>query len=137
MNVYGNSAARLAGILVLIFQFNLATAFDREAKQEITVGKTGVFTLASVTKVGSLTLQPGRYLLQHRKEQRGGHAMHFVGFSPVYHGGIEPSQRFEQKCKVELLPAKATRTRIFLVKTNGTEQITRIEIKGENVAHVF
>ena len=122
---------------MLFFQVTLAMSFALGAKQQIIVGKTGVFTLASATKVGSLTLQPGRYLLQHREERSAGHAMHFVGFSPLYHGGIEPSQRFEQKCKVVPLPAKATRTRIFLVKTNGGEQITRIEIKGENVAHVF
>lgn len=133
-----NSAARLAGVVVvLIFQLNFWTSYAQAAKQQIIVGKTGVFTLASATKVGDLTLQPGRYLLQHRQERSGGHAMHFVGFSPVYHGGIEASQRFEQKCKVESLPARAARTRIFLVKANGGERITRIEIKGENVAHVF
>jgi hypothetical protein len=110
------------------------TLMAQGRQSQIIVGKTGVFTLPSVTKVGTLTLQPGRYLLQHRDERRGGHTMHFVGFSSR---GIEPSQRFEQKCKVEPLPAKATRTRIFLAKANGEERITKIEIKGENVAHVF
>ncbi len=129
---------KLAGLLVLALSFLSArTSLARGNENHIIVGKTGVFTLASVTKVGSLTLQPGRYLLQHTEKRSGGHVMHFVRFSPVYHGGIEPSQRFKQECKVEPLPAKATRTRIFLTRANGEERITRIEIKGENVAHLF
>jgi hypothetical protein len=130
--------ATLAGVMVLILQFWIPTMEAAQGReQRIIVGKTGVVTFTSVTNVGSLTLQPGRYLLQHRVDRSGEHAVHFVMFGPMFKGGVSPSQRFEQKCKLEPLQNKATRTRVFLIEEDGGKRVTRIDIKGENVAHVF
>lgn len=133
-----SKTARMAGVAILVLQLWSGTmAAVRGKERQVIVGETGVITLKSVTKVGSLTLQPGRYIFHHSVHRSGGRAVHFVMFSPLLKGGISPSQPSEQECQLEPLHAKATRTRVFLVDEDGGKRITRIEIKGENVAHVF
>jgi hypothetical protein len=124
-----------------------------QTEKRLKVGKQDDITLTSVTKLGGFTLYPGHYVLRH-KTSDGRHAMHFVSFVPYggkqghgrtyYPAGYSlpsspmgRSQAAELECKVEPLGARVTRTQVFFVDENGEKRITRIEIKGENVAHLF
>ena len=141
-----NTLAKLVIVGLLIPQLGSGlTVLGGTGEQGLKVGKEDDITLTSVTKVGSLTLQPGHYILQHRVKH-GEHAVHFVKFIP--YGGGEPgkgrpyypfsaTEVGEQQCKLEPLTTPATQTNVFFVDDDGTQRITRIEIKGENVAHLF
>lgn len=140
-----NTTARFAGVTFLVLQlWGGAGVLAQETPHQMKVGKRDDITLTSVTKVGSLTLQPGHYIIQHRVSH-GEHAMHFVNFIPymgrrgAYYptGPIGTSDAGEQMCKLEPLTASAKHTRVFFADENGGKRITKIEIKGENVAHIF
>jgi hypothetical protein len=141
-----NSKTKLAVLVFLILQLG-AIGLARTTTNQIKTGKRDDITLSSVTKVGNLTLQPGQYILQHQMG-RDAHAMHFVSFIPfggapghgrTYYpsGPTGISDEGEAPCKFEMLKAKAEETRVYFDEENGVKRITRIEIKGENVAHVF
>jgi hypothetical protein len=141
-----NTLLKLVALGLFILRLGNGVAVGSQtAEQAIRVGKTDDITLKSVTRVGRLTLQPGHYILQHRASH-GEHAVHFVKFIP--YGGGEPGKGRPyypfgatevgvQQCRLQALPTKVKQTHVFLIDDDGTKQITRIEIKGENVAHVF
>lgn len=108
------------------------------------VGETGLVTLPSQTRIGKrLTLERGRYLLEHRMKD----STHYVEFTLV----STPYRRRPGKlggevpCVVEPLDSKASRTAVFTVSESFVDEqsrvffdrIIRIEIRGESVAHLF
>ena len=124
-----------AAMTWLLWSSGVTFAGEEEA---LKVGKRGHITFDTETKVGDQTLPAGRYLLQHRVE--GGD--HFVHFQSVSQGAVPGGPRgakatksahHDTKCKMEPLGKKASRTAVYTRKG----QLTRIEIKGENVAHLF
>jgi len=50
---------------------------------------------------------------------------------------VGPTTSKEIKCKMEPLNQKATQTTVSFSEEGGARRVTRIEIAGENVAHVF
>lgn len=98
--------------------------------QQLKVGKSGEMTLSQPTKIGEVLLPPGSYRFVHRVE--GGD--HFVKFTQTSRAGRDFG---EIKCQIEPLPAKVKQTSIATIDDGGTRRITRIEVAGENVAHVF
>ena len=111
-----------------------------QGKQQTTkTGKKGKIVLPQVTKAGDLTLPPGTYLVQHRVEGDD-HFVHFTKMSEAAPGSYSvypKSHEGEIKCTIESLSSKATRTSVILEKQDdGTYRVLRIEIAGENIAHV-
>lgn len=98
--------------------------------QQLKVGKTGEFTVSQATTIGDVTLPPGAYRFAHRTSGDD----HFVKIT-----GMKGKMRDfgEIKCQVEPLTGKVSRTAIWTTDDGGTRRITRIEVAGENVAHVF
>lgn len=117
------------------------------------VGDKGEVTFTTETRIADITLKPGRYYIDHRVEgtvrprRVVAHYMHFtemtpearqrrqgarnaIGESAVAHPG-------EIECRLEVLTKTASKTTIVTTEENGVPRITRIEIAGENVAHVF
>lgn len=133
------AVAAAAWVLVLTGAF--AKAADKG--QAMKVGKTGRITFTEETKVGDLTLKPGRYIFQHRVE--GGD--HFVHFTEVTRpdawggstesGGVPKAHPGEVKCRLEPLSKKVAATTLWLEHEGGVARVTRIEVAGENVAHVL
>lgn len=117
--------ALLSGIVALVMLVGVTRAADQ---QTIKVGKKGQIVLDKETKVGDATLMAGTYQIQHRVEG----ADHIVVFNSRM--GMKP---IEVKCKLEPLQKKASETAMFLNTADGGPRIVRIEIAGENVAHVF
>jgi hypothetical protein len=98
--------------------------------QQLKVGKTGEIAFDQPTKIGDLVLPPGPYRFVHRA---AGDA-HFVKFTQTTGAGRDVGVI---KCRIEALPKKVSRTAITTTDDSGARRITRIEVAGENVAHIF
>jgi len=112
-----------------------------KGEQALKVGKTGEVDFATETKVGSLTLKPGKYQFQHRVEGSD-HFVHFTQVTKVnpssgIGSGVPKAHPGEVKCKVEPLSKKISRTTIYSKKENGFYRVTRLEVRGENAAHLL
>ncbi|MBI3697716.1 MAG: hypothetical protein HY238_23150 [Acidobacteria bacterium] len=112
---------------VLLFLNPVAVAAEHEHAMK--VGKKGGVHFAAETKVGDLTLKPGRYTMQHRVDGPD----HFIHLTELRGG--KPAG--EVKCRLEPLKAKVSRTTMYAQKEDGTYRLTRVEVAGENVAHLF
>lgn len=111
-----------------------------ESENPARSGEKGAVTLTSETRVGHLTLQPGRYWIQHRSEG----FKHFIHFTEItrrrqYFPGVPTVKGYpgEAECQVQPLPEIVSRTTIYTEKKDGGQRLTRIEIAGEKVAHLF
>lgn len=129
-------AVMVAATVVLIT--TVAAAADQ---QVIKVGKKGEVMLSQETQVGDLTLKPGHYQMQHRVDGED-HMIHFTELkgmhNPSHPGGpTGTAHPGEVKCRLEPMNAKASQTAVTMSTEGGVRRITRIEIAGENVAHVF
>ena len=107
-------------------------------EKEIKIGKKDEVELKVVTIVGDLRLKPGRYQFQHRVDG----ADHFVHFTEVtqslpYKPSAPQAHPGDVKCRVELLGKTASTTTLYTVPEGAADRLTRIVIRGENVAHVF
>lgn len=123
---------------IVILSVTIAAAADQ---QVVKVGKKGDIIFTQETMVGDLTLKPGHYQILHRAEGED-HLFHFVelkGHNP-YQGWQSyrwESHAGEVKCRIEAMDAKASETKVMVDTEGGTRRVTRIEIRGENVAHLF
>ncbi len=129
-------AVIVAGILLL--GVTIASAAD---EQVIKVGKKGEVMFGQDTQVGDLTLKAGHYQMQHRVDGSD-HMVHFTEFKGMHNpsapgGPASAANRGEVKCRLEPMSAKAKQTAVTVSTEGGARRITRIEIAGENVAHVF
>jgi hypothetical protein len=123
---------------MLLLSITAASAAD---EQVIKVGKKGEVMFSQDTQVGDLTLKAGHYQMQHRVEGSD-HMVHFTemkgGHNPYYPSGpTDTAHPGEVKCRLEPMSAKAKQTAVTMSTEGGVHRITRIEIAGENVAHVF
>ncbi len=112
-----------------------------KGEQALKVGKTGEVDFATETKVGNLTLKPGKYQFQHRVEGSD-HFVHFTQVTKVnpssgIGGGVPKAHPGEVKCTVEPLNKKLSQTTIYSKKENGFYRVTRMEVRGENAAHLL
>lgn len=104
-------------------------------EQALKVGKRGEMILDTETRVGDMTLQPGRYTFQHRVEGED----HFVRFLRVSKpgGGVPQNSPEEIRCRLEPMDAKAQGTKIYKMTEDGVVRVSKIIVGGENVAHLF
>ena len=128
----------VAAASLLFYAGIAASAQDHEHAMK--VGKTGEITFDKVTKVGDLTLKPGRYQFQHRVEGAD-HFVHFTEWTkPIPYptsSGSPKAHPGEVKCTLETLSKKVSATTIFLTSEGDEMRVTKIEVGGENVAHLF
>jgi hypothetical protein len=128
-------------------------AAQQRITAELAIGENGEFIIATETKIAGITLEPGRYSVAHRVEgtvtprRVSGHYIHFTQVAPDAHlrrrsarnaiGEYTVAHPGEIECQVEPLARKARKTTILTSVVDGSPHITRIEIAGEVVAHVF
>jgi hypothetical protein len=129
-------AVVVAGLLLV--SVTVAAAADQ---QVIKVGKKGEVMLSEETLVGDLNLKAGHYQMQHRVEGSQ-HMIHFTELKGMHNpsrpgGPTGEAHPGEVKCRLEPMNAKASQTAVTMTTEGGLRRITRIEIAGENVAHVF
>lgn len=106
-------------------------------EQTVEVGNNQEVTFRKGVKVGDAVLAPARYRLEHRVEGTD----HFVRFQPL---GMTPKgftfpagNAAEIKCRLEPLQGAAKKTTLQIVKEEAGQRLTRLQIRGEDVAHVF
>ena len=144
----------LAGLFLLGVAPVLSGAAQHE-RHAITqsVGEKGEITLTTETRIADITLKPGRYYIDHRVQETlqprrvFAHYIHFTEVTPESTqrrraarealGGTAVAHPGEIECKVEALPKKASKTTVVTTIEDGVPRITRIEIAGENMAHVL
>ncbi len=105
------------------------------------IGKQGWVTIRSATKFGDTVLKPGTYSIEH--ERVGG--THLVTLQQLgdpnlalqYSDQAFVSQPVSAPCELEKLPGRAKKTVVTVVPDGTGQRITKIEIKGETVAHEF
>ncbi len=119
-----------------------AVAAPAQKERALKVGRKGEITLARPTKVGDIVLQPDTYVIQHRVSGAN-HFVRFVELKRVEAQSIEGNYTYteqdkagEVKCRVEPANGPAKDTAAYIV-TDGAPRITKVTIKGEDVAHVF
>lgn len=111
-------------------------------EQALKVGKKGDVEFTVRTAMGDMMLEPGRYQLQHRVDGSD----HFVHFTEVTKdvpahsksgGGAVKAHPGEVKCRLEPLDEKASTTKIYRRLEGEGARLTKVVIRGENVAHEF
>ena len=126
-----------AGVLLLSVVFAFA------ANQSATkIGKQGDIWLSRETKIGDLTLKPGHYQIQHEAANGSGHVVVFQQLGDPdlalqYSDEATVGAPAVVSCKLDSLAARAKHTVVTIVPDGNERRITRVEIKGENIAHVF
>jgi hypothetical protein len=126
---------------IVMSGITIAAAADQ---QVVKVGKKGDIVLQEPTQVGDITLPAGNYVVQHRVSGED-HFIKFVGAKEMQHAGssmtttmqMGPTTSKEMKCTVEPLNQKVKQTAVFIDNSSGMRKVTRIEVAGENVAHIF
>lgn len=111
------------------------------AEQALKVGKKQDVEFTVETLVGEMRLKPGRYVLQHRVDGSD----HFVHFTEVAKavpasgtgGGATKAHPGEVKCGLEPLEKKVKQTTVYMAEEGEARRVTKVLIRGENVAHVF
>lgn len=114
-------------------------AIAAQHEHALKVGKTGQVTFEKETRVGDMTFKPGRYKFQHRVEGSD-HFVHFTEWTksfPAYTSGTPKAHAGEVKCRIEPLSTKVSKTTIYTMDEGAFRRPTRVEVGGENVAHLF
>ena len=131
----------LSFVGAMAFIFLIAGAMVVRAQQhqehhngqvEVEVGKKGEVSFHDETKVGDLILKPGSYQFQHRAE-KGAHYGRFTELGKRGPGDVAG----EVKCALVPVSEESSRTAVFSILEAGINRVTRVEVKGENVVHVF
>jgi uncharacterized secreted protein with C-terminal beta-propeller domain len=114
--------------LILVLSAGSAIAANQD---EMKAGKKAEIALSSPAQVGDIVLPAGKYVFQH-VVSAGQHVAVFVG--PM---GTASRTTIKVKCTNEVLNQKLTRTSVTVENVDGADKVTRIEIAGENVAHIL
>lgn len=133
----------LATLGCLLLWTLAAAAAPAQKEHALKVGKKGEITLTQQTKVGNMVLQPDTYVIQHRVSG-GNHFVRFVELKQVEAQSTEGNYTYteqdkagEIKCRLEPAAGPIKETSAYTVTDGGVVRITKVEIKGENVVHVF
>jgi hypothetical protein len=123
-----------------------AAAAPGQKNETLKTGKKGEITLTQATQVGSTTLQPDTYVVQHRVSGQD-HFVRFIQLKKLQELAIgegagwytytQENNAGEVKCRVEPAGAKIEATTVTVASEGGSPRITQVAIKGENVLHVF
>jgi hypothetical protein len=147
-------SAWIALLAMLLLAGGAAAAAQREHKTtKVAAGQKGDVTFTTEMTIAGTTLKPGRYYIEHRVEGAvlprtvAAHYVHFTEVTAEEHqkrqgareaiGEYTVAHPGEIQCEFEALTKKASKTTVFTTTENGIRRITRIEIAGENVAHIF
>jgi hypothetical protein len=100
-------------------------------QKEVNGGKKAEIVLTIPAHVGDVVLPAGHYVFQHMVSA-GQHVATFAGPE-----GTASTTSTEVKCTNEILPQRVRQTSVTVENVGGVNKITRIEIAGETVAHIF
>lgn len=131
------------GTLVICLFVAMSTSLVlASGEQKIVAGKKGEIVLSEPTQFGSVTLPAGHYQVQH-KVVGGEHFIHLAALKMLLdehaqRGATKEDHKYPDiPCRTEPLNHKAAQTAVHTDDRDGTRRVTRVEVRGENVAHVF
>lgn len=105
------------------------------------VGKDGWITLTKDTMFGGVLLKPGSYLVADEPAGTNHGVTLWKAGDPdlalQYSDKAFDGDPIFKSCTMQTAPSKFKKTRIVTVSDGGIQRITQVEIKGENVIHVF
>ena len=120
----------------------LTTAAFASGTDKIIAGKKGEIILSEPHRFGDTMLPAGHYQIRHRITGND-HSVHLTELKMFRDEHIGRSAHKvndtypEVLCKTEPLGKKAPQTAVYTDDRNGVRQITRIEVRGDTVAHIF
>lgn len=125
--------------LAILLAVNCAAASAPQSS--FILGKEAWVTIAKDTMFDGALLKPGFYLVADRSSG----ATHGVTFWKAGDSNLAlqySDKAFDgdpifQSSTVQAAPSMIRKTRIVTVSDGGVQRITQVEIKGENVIHVF
>lgn len=102
------------------------------------VGRTATINFAHETQVGDVMFKPGDYTVRHRVVGSD----HFMVFqrteeSPSGGASYDVGKPQQVQCNVESLAAKVSDTTASFEPEGNIDKLTKIEVAGENVQHLF
>lgn len=118
-------------VFVTTLLVSSATAAGRGTKAQV--------WLEARTRFSGFSLPPGQYLFQHTLNDAE-HSMSFIQLrsgNSVFSTSAHKVMPVRVRCKLVPLQEKASRTAFYYVAEDGLNRATRLEIKGEKVAHIF
>lgn len=127
----------MTAVLALLLGLSSLTALAQH--EETRTGKKGEITFGSPVRIGNVSLSAASYQIQHVVEGFD----HFIVFKRILSGspyftGVSGKESARVKCRIEPLSDKAKYTGLrFGVNSAGETTVEEVQIKGENVKHVF
>jgi hypothetical protein len=121
---------RLTAALTVTILLLFTGAGIRANQGDMKAGKKVAIALSQPARVGSATLPAGQYVFQHVVSA----GQHFATFEGPK-GTASTTQKV--RCTNEPLKQKVSQTSVTVQDIDGVKTVTRIEIAGEDVAHVF
>lgn len=114
---------------------------QQKATPEYTIGKSSQIHLNVPVKVGTVTLPPGMYQLQHKMEGDD----HYVSFRKVSmaagyrHGNTQVAKEdvASVKCRVEATDKVRKTALTFRTNAAGEKELAEVRIAGESFKHEF
>ena len=109
-----------------------------KGEQALKVGKKDEVEFKVETVVGETRLKPGHYQLQHRVDGSD----HFVRFIELamrdhFSSGAAKGDPSDVKCRLETIDKKAEATSVYTTSEGDARRVTKVLVRGENVAHLF
>lgn len=116
-------------LLLMLSLITISGLLYAQQTEQLRVGKKGDINFSRPTKVGDKVLKAGTYQVHHAVEGQD----HVVTFK-----GPDNKDVARLVCKVEPLGRKAAYTGVTVhTQANGEREITELQVRGENVKHVF
>jgi len=97
--------------------------------QQQKIGKGATVDFSEPHKIGDVILPKGSYRIVHRVSGQD----HFVEFKQLNSDRVIA----RVNCRIEPLAGKVTDTAVTSTPDQGLLHIAKVEIAGENVAHIF
>ncbi len=129
--------------ILIIMAFVVLGAIGAEQLQCVKANDEGELVVERQAMLADATLRPGIYLV-HSEVVAGKHYVHFVEKSKRYEVHAEEAMEQvpltgmgEANCATEQLTGKAAVTAIYLSEGPAGVRIKKVEIKGEDHAHML
>lgn len=134
---------KLINVLLLAMLLSAATllvAADHGSHGVMKLGKGATISVSDTTSMGGLVLKPGIYSVRYEWDGN----QHYMELTRT--SAMEPGEPYSQysaqrvgKVKCELEPAgdRIKDTAVVIDNSNGERRVSKLEVRGENVVHVF
>lgn len=126
--------------VLLLAGGTLAVAAGHDSHNAIRVGKGATIQVSEPTQIGDLVLKPGTYSVKY-KTVGDQHSMEVAMIADAaaspYSYATSYKRLGEVKCQIEPVARKNQRTLVYADNTGGVRHVTKLEVGGETVAHLF